>query len=280
MNDWQITFNGLTVGNSTYGIDNISGLLDNPEVRSSDQLRARAHGQFAGVDLLGGRDVAFDITVVAPHPSETAWQELSRAFRVAQATELPLVVQVPGLAGGVPVQLGARVRKFALPVSMDYTFGVGSASVEFHCTDPRIYAANASSTSIDQAPLSVSGLTFPATFPLSFGGAASGGTGVVSNDGEIAAPWTATIRGPVTNPRIENQDTGQVLSFTGTVGPSQTLVLSSLNRTVMLNGDSSRYSWIDAGSQWFDFEPGTTSLRFAGTAGSGNLLITYRSAWI
>jgi hypothetical protein len=88
-----------------------------------------------------------------------------------------------------------------------------------------------------------------------------------------------TINGPVVNPRIENVATGQVISFTGEVGASSALVISSLERTVLLDG-ASRYSWLTAGSQWFDLAPGPNTFRFAGTSGSGSATLDFRSTWI
>lgn len=282
MIDWTFIYNGLTVGGSgnPYNLIKINGFHDAPDVRTADTERARAHGMFAGTDYLGGRSITAEIEVVAPHPDEADWSAFSRAFVPGDTAESTLKAQIPGVAGGIEVQVGARVRRLALPIDRDYLFGHGSAMVEFFCTDPRIYSVAQTLVSIDQAAISGSGLTFPATFPLSFGGAVSGGLGVATNAGEFSAPWVGTITGPVDNPRIENVATGQVLSFTGSLSAGQTLVISSLDRSVLLSGTASRYSWLNFGSSWFDLAPGTNTIRFAGTAGTGNLQLTFRSVWI
>ena len=120
----------------------------------------------------------------------------------------------------------------------------------------------------------------PALAPLAFSGTASGGQVVATNDGEFGAPWTAVISGPVTTPRIENVTTGATLTFNGTLGTGETLTISSLDRTVLLNGTASRYSWLTAGSSWFDLPAGSSTVRFAGVSGSGSMDLSFRSVWI
>lgn len=281
MNDWQMNFNGLTFGAGTvYRISNVIGLHDLPDVRSSDQPRSRQHGEFAGIDLLGGRDIDVQITVTAKHPDDTTWQALSQALVAGLPQELPLTMQIPGVALGNELQVQARVRRLSLPVDMDYYVGVGRGAVSFHLTDPRLYSSTETSLSVNQAAPDGSGLTFNATFPLTFGGGSSGGQVVATNDGEFAAPWVATLSGPVTNPRLENVTSGEIISFDGTVNSGETLVVSSLNRTVLLNGTASRYSWLEQGSTWFDLAPGNNTIRFAGTSGTGSMTFVFRSAWI
>lgn len=280
--DWTFTYNGLTIGGdgSPYQITQLSGLHDSPEVRSSDQTRARDHGLYAGTDLLGGRTLTAEIEVVAKHPNETVWSDFSRALVPGQGNELPLVFQIPGVAGGVAIEVGARVRRLSLPVDRSYFFGHGSAMVQFVATDPRIYSQAATTYTVSQATVSGSGLVFPITFPLTFGGAVSGGQFVAVNAGEFAAPWTATISGPITNPTLENVTTGEAIAFTGTVASGETLVVSSLDRSVLLNGTASRYSWLVVGSSWWNLAPGSNTVRLAGTSGSGSVSFTYRSAWV
>lgn len=280
MTDWQMTYNGLTFGAATvYGIQEISGLHDLPEVRTSDRARARAHGQFQGTDYLGGRDIDVGVTITSNHPSDATWQAFSQALVAGQTTELPLTIQVPGVALGGTIQVDARVRKLSLPIDMDYYNGVGRAAVQFHCTDPRLYSSTLQTTNFTQAT-ATGGLSFDATFNLSFGGAASGGTGVCNNAGEFASPWTATISGPIVDPRIENVTTGQTLYFSGSLATGQTLIVGSMDKTVMLNGTASRYSWLKNGSQWFDLAVGDNTLRLAGISGTATMAVQFRSAWI
>ena len=279
MADWEITFNGLTIGPRPYGITRLTGFHEAPDVRTADQNRARQHGQWSSPDFLGGRTVQASIIVLSKHPSSTVWQALSQALVAGQATESTLTATLPGVAYGNTIQVNARVRKLSLPIDLDYTIGTGRAEVEWHCTDPRIYSSTLTTLTTTQATSS-GGLLLPALAPLAFIGTATGGQVVATNSGEFDAPWTAVISGPVTNPRIENVTTGQTISFTGELGEGDTLTISSLDRTVLLNNTTSRYSWLTAGSSWFDLPAGDTTVRFAGASGSGSIDLSFRSVWI
>lgn len=280
--DWTLTFGGLTIGGagSPYQITQLSGFHDAPEVRSDDQTRARAHGLFAGTDYLGGRSIVADIEVVAKHPNESTWQAFSSALVVGAESETPLGLQIPGLAGGTSVRVGARVRKLSLPIERSYLNGHGRAIVEWFATDPRVYSETLTTATASQATVAGTGVTFPVTFPLTFGGSVSGGQLIATNVGEFGAPWSATITGPVDNPTVENITTGETLAFVGTLAAGETLVLDSLARSVLLNGTASRYSWLVIGSQWFTVEPGANTIRLAGSSGTGSISFSFRSAWI
>jgi hypothetical protein len=278
--DGQIIFNGFTVGATTaIGVRNLTGLHDTPGVRSSDQDRPRRHGQFAGTDYLTGRILQASLYVKATHPS-SVWQELSEAFVVGMV-ETPWQAQYPGVAGGRLVQINARCRKLALGIDYEYAaLGEGEALVEWAASDPRIYDAAETVLGTTMATPAGTGATFPWTFPLTFGGALSGGSVTATNEGEFPAPWAAVITGPVTDPRLENVTTGQTVGFTGSVAGGETLEIDSESRSVLLNGTASRYSWLTAGSQWFDLTPGANEIRLAGSSGSGTLTLTFRSSWI
>lgn len=279
MSNWEITFNGLTMGTRPYGLQRLIGFHESPEVRNNDQNRARTHGQWLSEDFLGGRTIQASIVVTSKHPSSSIWQALSQALVAGQADESTLSATIPGVAYGDTIQVSARVRKLSLPIDIDYTIGIGRAEVEWHCTDPRIYSSTLTSLSVNQATSS-GGLLMPAAAPLAFSGTASGGQVVATNAGEFNAPWTAVINGPVTTPRIENVTTGSVLTFNGSLATGETLTISSLNRTVLLNGTASRYSWLSAGSSWFDLPAGDSTIRFAGVSGSGSMTLSFRSVWI
>lgn len=280
MNDWELTWNGATVGGAgnAYELVEIVGLHENPDIRTGDQDRSRSHGQWSNVDYLGGRAIQATIDIHGVHPS-SVWQSFSQAFVMGQAAEQALEFQIPGVAAGVTARVNAKVRRLSLPADRSYSLGMATANVEWHCTDPRIYSSTLTTLTTSQA-VSSGGLVFPAVAPLAFAGSASGGQVTATNAGEFPAPWTATISGPVTDPRIENVTTGQTVAFTGTVDTGQTLVVSSLDRTVLLNGTASRYSWLVGTSQWFDLAAGDNTVRFAGTSGTGSMSLAFRSVWI
>jgi hypothetical protein len=277
---YEFTFKGLSVGSDPrLQLVGLEGVHDTPDVRSSDSDRARAHGQWAGVDLLGGRAITATVQVAAVH-SDPVWAQLQSVFVAASGDESPLSVVLPGFAGGATVQADVRVRRCSIPVDVErYQFSVPQMVVEWWATDPRWYAESATVVSTSVGGGSGAGMEFDAGFDLSFGEAAPSGVVNVTNTGTFPAPWTLEVSGSVTNLRIENVTTGATLRFTGTPAAGQTLVVDSYSRQVTLGGVS-RYSWLDPGSRWFDLAPGVTQLRVASSSGSGVGTLTFRSAWI
>ena len=277
----QITYKGVTFGVVGAGAEvvEIEGVWDTPDLRTSDMDRSRAHGQWAGVDLLGGRAVTATVQVVVPHPNEATWSALQSALRVTGA-ESPLTIELSGFAGGNPVQANARVRRANIPVDADrYQFGAPQATVEWWATDPRFYATTETTETVTVSSPSGLGLTFDATFDLTFGGPIPTGVLNVTNDGNFEAPWVVEFAGPIADPRIESVTEGKTLYLGGVVNEGQTLRIDSLNRSITIDG-ASRYSWLLPGSQWFDIAPGANQLRLAANAGSGSATLTFRSAWI
>lgn len=277
--DYVVTWRDVTLGSTSavYRLSELTGVHDSPDVRSSDQDRSRAHGQYAGLDLLGGRSIQATLYVVSDDPA--VWSTLTSAVTTGNDAESVLTVETPFLAQGRTLRANARCRKVALPVDIDYQFGLGKVSVEWWATDPRFYDVNETTSSVQIATASNTGLEFDAEFDLSFGGGSPTGVVVADNVGNFSTPWSVMFTGPVVAPRIENVTTGQTLRFSGTVAAGEQLVISSADRTVALNG-SSRYSWIDSGSRWWDLAPGPNQLRLAASSGTGSATLRFRSAWI
>jgi hypothetical protein len=276
----DLTYDGEQINvPGVLGVVELDGVYATPDVRTSDADRARQHGQWPGVDLLGGRAITATLQAILPHPQEAQWAGVQGLLRPT-GPERPLTIRMSGFCGGNEVRTLARVRRLAVPVDVErYQFGAPQIVVEWWATDPRFYAvAESTETATVQSPEGF-GLTFDVTPDLTFGGPLPAGVMTATNDGNFPAPWVMEIEGPITDPRIENVTTGATLRFVGSVGGGEVLRIDSLARTVTLGG-ASRYSWLLPASQWFDLEPGATQVRLAAQAGTGNATLTYRSAWI
>lgn len=276
---YEITWNGITLGGTStvYKLRNVTGLHDSPGLRTSDADRARNHGQFAGIDYLTGRSIQASVYLLSSDPAD--WAAFTQAMTVGSDAEAPLTISFPNLASGRTLLLSAKCRKVSMPVEIDNQFGIGKAEIEWWATDPRMYDSTLVSVTGTTSTPSGLGLQFNATFNLSFGGGAATGSVVANNSGNFPAPWTITFSGPLTTPKIENSTTGDTLTFEGTVPAGSQLVVSSFDRTVLLNG-SSRYSWLASGSKWFQLPPGAQQLRLTASGGSGSATLSYRSTWI
>ena len=280
--DWQAEYNGVLLGDGTpFHIAQIDGLLDLPDIRSSDTVRMRRHGLRAGDDYTAGRRVVLTLEVSSTDTvSFSAAVDQLMVATTPGGEPAPLVFQIPGVAGSGKRSVMCRPRRRSLPVGREFYYQLPLATIEFYSVDPRIESSAllAQSTDLETAG---GGLNFNAVAPFVFGATAEGGVMTISNDGNFTASPTFTFTGPVSNPRVENLTHGQTLSFTITVADGDTLVVDTDQRTVLLNGTASRYSTMDFGSNWVNFQPGVNEITYrASTTTTTTMTTTWRSAWV
>jgi hypothetical protein len=150
---------------------------------------------------------------------------------------------------------------------------------------------------IQGGQLVVGGRTYPRTYPLTYtgagdpgptggggtpGGPVNGTAALVENTGTRDTGGLIEIRGGLENPVVLNMRTGETLAFGLILTADDVLTVDLMERTVVLNGSTSRRSTIIAGSAWWLFEPGSTWLRLGGTptnTGNPRMTVYYRSAW-
>ena len=279
--DWEVEFRDLLLGGDTdFSLVQVEGLVDIPDLRTGDQALLRRHGLHPGDDFLGARTVTLTFEVYGDTEAElsTNMDALQGAFRPGLSEE-PLVFQLPGVAEGNKAQVYARCRRRQSVIDRDWYYRLPLVVVEMVATDPRVYANTEDSVSAD-LPSGGAGLTFNATFSLSFGGAISGGALNVTNDGTFPTPVAIKVEGPVTNPRITNTTLDKKLELDLVVADGDYVILDSATRTILLNGTASRYSSLTDDSEWWDLAPGVNAITYrASTATSSTITLTARSAW-
>lgn len=291
----QMSYGGVTLGPSgTAQITKVDGLTGLPDVRNGDQPRPLAQGLMSGYDFLGGRVITLDLQVVAGS-GMTMQQNLNAlrtAFAITQSIsggplatpQLAFNFGEQDLSGNGTVRfVVARVRKFDAQVDLPFAVNGGSfatPAVQMIASDPRIYDNTLQSSTVGLI-VAAGGLTFPLTFPITFS-ASTGGLVTASNAGNIDCPPVITITGPVTNPRVQQQTTGQQLQFNLTMANTDVLVLDCYAQTATLNGTVSRMNTLAAGSQWFTIQPGSNTLGFYSSDASATgatMQVQWRNAW-
>jgi Phage tail protein len=278
--DLQFEYNGLLFGDCCVtGMDFIDAAgFDLVTVRTGDVNRPRDHGMIAGTDFLAGRTV--DITL-AVHGStiadfDTKLDSLSLLSNGMGMTENPLVFQIPGQTKR---RINARLRKRNFPVDFGYVKGKAVTMIlRFEATDPRIYDNTATTLGIS-LPVSSGGLGWPVGWPLGWSSSTSG-SATFFNAGTFETRPVVTFIGPLTSPNIQNLTTGLQWSSIFDLQSGDQLVVDFLQRTVLLNGTASRYSYVTAASNWWTLIPGNNVLTIGAAAGSGSATVTARSAWM
>lgn len=255
--EWVTAPQGL--GGGTYRTSRL-------ELQSADGIRN------VGPDLLAARDLTFDVQMLGSASEiETLADDLRQAWAPVTSGVVSLSLT---LANSERILYG---RPVVSEVDFENLYhGLGRAMLTFEASDPRMFSATESALTLGLSD--PGGLEFPLTFPLTFG-AAGDSDGPAVNDGTYETDWTATIVGPVTNPKILLGNTGEYVEMTGTVPSGSTLTVSSADRSILLNG-SPRQSWLTLPSRWWKLAAGSNTVRFRADSGTGTVTIAWRSAWL
>ncbi len=251
---FQASYNGLTFGGGAASFPSITklvGINAMPPVRSADETKSGDEGRFQGVDYLDGRTVELEILLQGSSQAnyDALCDQLEGAFAV-QPAELPLNFT---LGDTTQIrQINCRPRKTLIPRETRRWGMTGLAAVQLFATDPRKYRLVPTENPLTTGLAAVSGgMTFNATFPLTFGATGGGGTVIATNAGNFQTPLTFTITGPVVNPIIDNITTGQSLIFLITLASTDTLVISQAGTSacgIVLNGTASRRNALQVNS--------------------------------
>lgn len=278
LNDWEMSYNGLTFGGTTdYGLIQIDG-LNPPDARIDEIEKAGDHGSFIYAQFLTARTITIsgDVTGADEFEFDININRLRAAF-APQTDPQPLSMSIPG---GAPKQIICLPTKVQFPVAFEYQMFYETWTVELMAPDPRIYA-DASSTS-DLFPAIANGIGFNLAFNVNFGGTSGGGlTGAIYNNGTFPTLPVVTLYGPINDPILTNQTTGQALLLNIHLGATERLTLDFGAKTIVLGNNSSRYSSLATGSSWWSLQPGANTVQFSGTgiAGSTRASFIYRDAW-
>lgn len=281
---YQMWFNGLTIGPDTpLELKKIEG-LDQPAVRSGDSGRPRTHGLFAGLDVMGGREITVtgQLSKGASGTFQHAWEQLVVATVPGGSIEAPLYVNLPGY--GTLVSM-CRMRRRNMPIDIQFALGeLADVVLQWAASDPRLYSTPTQSVTT-VATGTTGGMRFPVGFPLSFGGESAVGAVKITNTGNINVPHKMLVEGPAPNPSITLATAvgAPTLTFNMTLAAGDVLALDTDMHTATYytagtTSGSSRLNTLALGSQWFTLPPGENEIQFTSSTGEGKLTIEYASA--
>lgn len=266
-------------GEVAYGLTQFG--IGSPGPRAVTESRPSAHGASDATMFYGPRTVELVGRVLAPDTA-TLWplvDNLKGALRLGSWHVLKF------RRTGLTYDERFMVRVDS-PVDIPLVLGstrMVTFGVSLFAPDPRIYTDTTSSAEYDPTSTGAGGLSFSLGFALAFGAGGSATLNAV-NEGNIDTPPTFTITGPVTNPVITNETTGQAIYTTGLgLSTGETLTIDVEARQARL-GTTPRPDLIDSAlTTWFELAPGTNALRMTGTGMSATLTelaVSWRSARI
>ncbi|WP_266301518.1 phage tail domain-containing protein [Kitasatospora sp. NBC_01287] len=281
--DWTASWGGVLLGDgSSVVLEEVAGLLDAPEVRTSDAELLQRDGLTPGTDYMGARTVT--LTMLALDEREVP--ALLAAFAPG-GPERPFEFAFPPVAGGRS-RILARVRKRAVTVDREYHAGRRRFTVELAATDPRLYGAWLQSATVAVDVPRGGRPIFPLTFPFDMGnGPAARSTPDIANTGSVETwplvrltPRTGEIRDPALT--LVNGGVRRRFATRGLrVGRGDALVIDMGRRRITLNG-ASRFGQVDPGSAWFALPPGPSAVQLDVLEGPDGVTadVQWRSAWM
>lgn len=278
LNDWEYYYDPLTFGGEQpFGLTLVEGLHP-PESRTDIVNRSEGHGAFIHAGFLVHRtltmsgDMAGDPVSFANRIN--TWREAFAPRRSEKELHFKKPHEVQKMVKCVPV------RRF-YPENPRFSINYMTWNVQLLASDPRIYSATEHSQVIEPTE-PVDGIDPAFTFDVAVGGSAESGTEIATNDGVFGSPHKVRIDGPVLNPKILNLTTEEWTELVIELADGDFIEIDYLDKTVTLNGQTSRYNVLPGSNKWWVLEPGSQEIQFISDAVDANtqLTITWRDCWI
>ena len=225
-----------------------------PPIRLNVEDRAQQDGGWDSAPLFSSRVIT--VEGVVDQPSHAAAQAVADTLTSLPRTLTEFVVDndaVGPRSAWVRLEVGAE-PEWISPECFTYT-------LQLRAPDPLKYGpAVFASTGLASAS-GGTGLVFPMAFPLDFGvpPGVTPGAITLSNAGTASYFPRLRIDGPVTNPVVTLQETGDQIRYAGTVAAGQWLDIDPGRRRVLLNGLVSQRHLVTFVGNWLAVPVGGAS---------------------
>ena len=253
------------------------------EIRTNDMARTGANGYTPARDLTGKHTTPLVVQLLGDTASDLG--DLIDAWKAATAHSADSLVTVRvNLLGRTRHRVGRFRRSEIIPRGKVTVGGhVANAACQFEAFDGRTYGDTLNEAST-QPVLPGSGFEAPVDVPFTLGDSTLG-VCTITNSGNIAAPWTARLDGPLTGITVSHVESGRRLdlSFTANgelaLATGEYVTLDSDARSVLLNGTADRRTVLTVDSQWWDLEPGDNRFELTADTGTGTLTVSAYDAY-
>lgn len=285
LSDWTCEYNGLVMGepDSAVSIVQVDGLLELPEIRSSDLTLVQRNGLYAGDDYMNGRTVTVTLEVYGSTREEftQALVNLQAAFMPGNV-EKPFRFRFPGVAADQTGYVMCRPRKRSAPLDLNFANMVCNVVVELYATSPYIYgdAPRESVVRSFEREQDASGLTFPDAVPWLVQGSGAPPPDPITwltQYGSVAARPQVVITAGA-SPTLWDDTTGWFFA----VDYDGDFVVDSAGQTVTAATGEDITGLVKVGSVWPEYGPGLHRLRLTSRDEftSARAVITWVDRWV
>lgn len=268
-----------TETNAGVDVSDIAGWFDLPDVRSSIVDRVGTSGGFDGKPLYSSRVITLTGTLTGATQGEVIATRDTLAGILYTGDLITLTVDHEEVG-----ELSVAARPSAAP---NFAPAGGSTSMDFSITltapDPLKYGSLVFG-STDLSGQVGTGLVYPRVYPLDYGvpQGQTPGSVPVGNTGEVAYWPRLRIDGPVTNPVVTCNETGDWVRYNGTVLAGQWLDILAADRRVLLNGVVSVRQNVTSHGSWLFVPPSGASFSWAADTADPAAALSvwsYEGAW-
>lgn len=130
------------------------------------------------------------------------------------------------------------------------------------------------------------GFSFPFSFPVNFG--TIGSTVIINNQGDTVAPLFITLSGPLTNPTLTNETTGEYITLAQDLPDGYTLEINTASGSksiIVIDEDGNRsngFAYISPDSTLFGLAIGQNTLSYIADVQPSDVAVTvfYKNRYI
>ncbi|HEX5119857.1 MAG TPA: hypothetical protein VFW65_32120 [Pseudonocardiaceae bacterium] len=271
-----IVINGDTDANGCdWILTKESGWFGSPAIKTARADKPAAHGLFRGNEYRGGRVVTLEGTLSALNVDalRNAQRQLAGICPDPAALYPLTVTEESGLALVALVALDGELL----------TAPIGALSVDFSvqlvAPDPRKFSISPRVQVVPLASPGSGGVRYPVGYPVSYGTPGAPGAVLLTNDGTAEADPVVTFAGPLTTPSLTRADTGDVVTYAGTLAATDSLTVDFGAGSVLLNGVNRRPLLV--ADNWFSVPPQSSisvAFRTTNLADTGDLTVSLADA--
>jgi hypothetical protein len=256
---------------------NVQG-LDSAETRATVKDHEGTDGGFVESKYDKLRTVVISAVAYTSPTAYEAYMDQLKANFASDDTVNPFYFQTDA---GQRVVFG-KSQGLKYEKTNERNYGKQQFSVTLLCPDSRIYSPDAvTSGPIYLGSATVAGRGYPKGYPFGYGIAATQSAGSITPGGNRDTPGWMVITGPIINPVVVNDTTGQQEVFTTSLAALETLWINPRVRTVRLGqGGPSRRNTMRG--PWWYLKKDQNNFRLlgsGGTAGVTKLEVFARPAW-
>ena len=255
--------------------------LDMPLTRSSQYNKSGQDGVTVAQQFLGERRITIQgylvVSNLADYESNRkTFLALNQPIKDIYGNLVPHLMRFQTMDGTYYI-LNVQVMS---PPKMDRNL-INSATwtLDLLATDPAIQSDNLNSKIIN--PSASGGFSVPATIPVSFD-SSSGGLYNLANAGNYPAWPIIVLNGPLTNPNIINETTGEFMNLALDLNSGDQIIIDCLNKTIVQGGVTNQISTKTYESTFWTLQPGNNVINLPSGVPdqTGSAIISWRDQWV